>query len=98
MTSYDCFRNIVDQMFKTNPDYYRVACKIHVPPALVEKAFGKGYRATRNGKYSTKEWDFTDINNDKFLVFDYKSTTEFWGPNLPAEEYQVSNFFNEASS
>ncbi len=79
-------------MIKYQADQYAVVCKISVPPALVEKAFGKGFIANRNGNFATKEWDFTDSNNDTFLVYDYKATQNFWGPNLAPEEYEVNNF------
>jgi hypothetical protein len=45
---------------------------------------------TRNDNYSLGEWDFTDSNLDKFLVFDYKSSTEYWGENLSEAYYAVS--------
>ena len=81
-------------MIKYHIDQYQTICKVRAPPALFEKAFGKGFVAYRNGSYSTKEWDFTDSNNDTFLVYDYKGTQAFWGPNLPAEEYEVGRVLN----
>jgi len=69
---------------------YPVACKIKAAPVLVEKAFGKGYKANRNDQYATKEWDFTDINHDHFLVFDYKASTDYWGPNREPSYYEVT--------
>lgn len=90
ISNYDCFRNIEDLFIKWSPHMHAVCCKIHAPPALVEKAFGKGLDSFRNGHYSTKEWDFTDSNFDQFLVYDYKATTEFWGPNKTPQEYEVA--------
>lgn len=90
IAEYDCFRNIVDPMPKHSPHMYEVEGTISAPPALVEKAFGLGFKAFRNGHYSTKEWDFTDSNYDRFLVYDYKGTTAYWGPNLHPAEYEVS--------
>lgn len=88
--SYDCFRSVVDTMWKIHPLQYPVVCTLSVPPALMEKAFGKGFQANRNGRYAQKEWDFIDINNDRFLVYDYKATTDYWGENLEEWEYEVS--------
>ena len=92
ITNYDCFRNIEDLFIKFSPHQYPVACKVYAPPAIMEKAFGRGFQATRNGHYSTKEWDFTDTNFDQFLVYDYKGTTEFWGPNKTPQEYEVRSY------
>jgi hypothetical protein len=75
-------------MMKVGPLSYKVICKIEVAPALVEKAFGEGFNSTRNGRYATKEWDFTDSNLDQYLVYDYKATTRYWGPNLDPLEYE----------
>ena len=58
----------------------------------MEKTFGRGFTANRNGKYSLKEWDFTDSNFDKFLIYDYKGTTNFWGENMDLQEYEVILF------
>lgn len=58
----------------------------------MEKAFGKGFTANRNGRYSLKEWDFIDSNFDRYLVYDYKATTAFWGENMEPEEYEVIFF------
>lgn len=89
MTRYDCFRT-VDELFpKIHPLQYPVVCKLRIAPALFERAFGKGFRSYRNGKYALKEWDFIDSNYDRFLVYDYKGTTEFWGENMVPEEYEV---------
>lgn len=85
---YECFRNFSDPMIKVGPLSYKVVCKIEVPPALVERAFGEGLNSTRNGKYATKEWDFTDSNLDQFLLYDYKATTRYWGPNVDPLEYE----------
>jgi hypothetical protein len=90
ISNYDCFRNIEDLVLKWSPHMFAVCCKVLAPPALVEKAFGRGLTAFRNGHYSTKEWDFTDSNFDQFLVYDYKGTSEFWGPNKTPQEYEVA--------
>ena len=55
----------------------------------MEKAFGRGFTANRNGKYALKEWDFMDSNFDRYLIFDYKGTIDFWGENMESEEYDV---------
>lgn len=68
---------------------YPITCRLHVPPALMEKAFGRGFTANRNGKYTMKEWDFMDSNFDRYLVYDYKATTAYWGENMEPEEYEV---------
>lgn len=67
---------------------------MRIAPALFERAFGNGFRAYRNGRYSLKEWDFIDSNYDKFLVYDYKGTTNFWGDNMVPEEYEVSLIYS----
>jgi hypothetical protein len=50
--------------------------------------FGDGVKAYRSSK-STLEFDFEDSNLDLFLVYDHKSTTEFWGKNLENFDYNV---------
>lgn len=79
-------------MVKYHPLQYPITCRLSVPPALMEKAFGRGFTSNRNGRYSLKEWDFMDSNFDAFLVYDYKGTTAFWGENMVPEEYEVINF------
>lgn len=74
---------------KIHPLQYPITCRLSVPPALMEKAFGLGFRSYRNGNYALKEWDFIDSNYDHFLVYDYKGTTKFWGENMHPEEYEV---------
>ena len=76
-------------MIKIHPLQFPVVCKISVPPVMIERTFGKGFTANRNGKYALKEWDFVDSNCDRYLVYDYKATTDFWGLNLDPEEYEV---------
>lgn len=76
-------------MIKHHPLQYPVVCWLQVPPALMEKAFGRGFTANRNGNYALKEWDFVDSNFDRFLVYDYKGTTSYWGENMEEEEYEV---------
>jgi hypothetical protein len=39
----------------------------------------------------TREWDFTDNNLDKFLVYDWKMTQEFGGQPLPNYDYENQN-------
>lgn len=76
---------------KIHPLQYPVVCRLRIPPALFERAFGKGFRSYRNGQFALKEWDFVDSNFDTYLVYDYKATTEFWGDNMVDEEYEVSS-------
>lgn len=80
-------------MIKHHPLQYPITCRLLVPPALMEKAFGRGFTANRNGKYALKEWDFMDSNYDRYLVYDYKATIDFWGENLEDEEYDVLSFY-----
>lgn len=94
ISQYDCYRSVGEDMLKDCAEMYPVICKFNVPPALVERAFGKGFKSYRNETYSTKEWDFVDVNRDRFLVFDYKCTQEYWGPNLLEEDYIV-DFSNQ---
>lgn len=79
-------------MAKLHPLQYPIVFRLLVPPALMEKAFGRGFTANRNGKYSLKEWDFQDSNFDRYLVYDYKGTTAFWGENMDPQEYEVDSF------
>ena len=60
-----------------------------VAPKDMLHCFGESFDSERNGIYSTKEWDFVDSNLDKFLVYDYKSSTSYWGENKPDEWYAV---------
>ena len=39
----------------------------------------------------TREWDFTDCNLDKFLIYDWKLTQEFGGQPLPGYDYENQN-------
>jgi hypothetical protein len=39
----------------------------------------------------TREWDFTDCNLDKFLIYDWKLTQEFGGQPLPDYDYENQN-------
>lgn len=89
LTRYECIRNVSEPFVKNHPLQFPIVCRISVPPGLMEKAFGKGFKANRNGNYALKEWDFMDNNFDRYLLFDYKGTTAFWGENMEPEEYEV---------
>lgn len=75
---------------KEYPHELRVVFKFKAAPKDIIHAFGDSINNERNGIYSTKEWDFVDSNLDKFLLYDYKSTTSYWGENRSEEWYAVS--------
>ena len=35
-----------------------------------------------------REWDFMDSNLDRFMLYDFKGSTLFWGDNVSDEEYE----------
>ena len=74
---------------KEYPHALQVVCEIEVSPRDFIHCFGQSLGVTRNDNYSLCEWDFTDSNLDKFLVYDYKASTAYWGENLPDEYYAV---------
>jgi len=74
-------------MPKPNPHAFKVVAKLRVAPKALLKAFGEGFRAYRHGEFGTREWDFTDCNMDKFLVYDWKATQEFGGQPIPGYDY-----------
>lgn len=89
--NYDVFREFSDVVLtKEYPHSLPVVCEIEVSPKDFVHCFGRSLGVTRNDNYSLNEWDFTDSNLDKFLVYDYKASTEYWGENLPDEWYEVS--------
>lgn len=101
ITNYSVWREFSDSvMTKEYPHELPVLIKIKVAPKDMVHVFGDAVLNERNDNYSTKEWDFVDSNLDKFLVYDCKATTEFWGQNMPDEWYEVSieilfsNFFS----
>ena len=59
-------------------------------PKTLLHVLGQSLDDTRNGLYSTKEWDFVDSNLDKFLIYDFKSSTSFWGENRSDEWYAAN--------
>ena len=67
----------------------RVLFKFKAAPKHIIHAFGDSIHNYRNGIYSTKEWDFVDSNLDKFLLYDYKGTTSYWGENKTEDWYSV---------
>lgn len=91
--NYDVFREFSDcTLVKEYPHSLPVVCEIEISPKDFIHCFGQSLGVTRNDNYSVCEWDFTDSNLDRFLVYDYKSTTDYWGENLPQEWYAVSTF------
>ena len=45
--------------------------------------------AYRNNHYALMEWDFMDSNLDRFLLYDFKGTTAFWGDNIENYDYEA---------
>lgn len=89
--NYDVFREFSDVVLtKEYPHSLPVVCEIEVSPKDFVHCFGRSLGVTRNDNYSLNEWDFTDSNLDKYLVYDFKASTEYWGENLPDEWYAVS--------
>lgn len=78
-------------MPKPAPHALKVVTKIRVSPKALIKTFGEGTRAYRHGDMGTREWDFTDCNLDKFLIYDWKLTQEFGGQPLPGYDYENQN-------
>lgn len=70
----------------------KVVLKVEASPADVIRAFGQGVTSYRNGNYSTREFDFTDSNMDKFLIYDWKSSQNYGGPPIPGWDYENQNF------
>ncbi len=90
ISNYDCWQEYGDMIFtKEYPHEFPVLCKILVAPKVMLHVFGDSINNSRNGIYSTKEWDFIDSNMDKFLVYDFKSSTSYWGENRPDYWYAV---------
>lgn len=90
--NYDVFREFSDTFLtKEYPHELPVVCTIEVSPKDFIHCFGQSLGVTRNDNYSLGEWDFTDSNMDRFLVYDYKGSTDYWGENLPQEYYDVSS-------
>ena len=89
---YDVYREFSDTVLtKEYPHGLPVVCKIEVSPKDFIHCFGESLGVSRNDNYSLGEWDFTDSNLDRFLVYDYKSSTEYWGENLSDAYYAVSH-------
>jgi hypothetical protein len=97
--NYDVFREFSDTILtKEFPHSLPVVCEIEVSPKDFVHCFGRSLGVTRNDNYSLNEWDFTDSNLDKYLIYDYKSSTDYWGENLPDEWYEVSNLMAQLTS
>jgi len=89
--NYDVFREFSDVVLtKEYPHSLPIVCEIEVSPKDFVHCFGRSLGVTRNDNYSLNEWDFTDSNLDKYLVYDFKASTDYWGENLPDEWYEVS--------
>ena len=88
LTNYDAFVDIKEHLPKASAHNQKVVHKIEISPADLRSACGEGGRAYRNGEYSTREYDFTDSNLDKFLIYDYKSTQEFGGGPMAGYDYE----------
>ena len=56
-------------------------------PKWLVHAIGEGVAAFRTEKYAMKEWDFMDCNLDRFLLYDFKGSTAFWGNNIEGYDY-----------
>lgn len=90
ISNYSVWREFSDSiMTKEYPHELPVLIKIEAAPKDMVHVFGDSVINSRNDNYSTKEWDFVDSNLDRFLVYDYKATTQYWGPNMPDEWYEV---------
>jgi hypothetical protein len=92
LTNYSAWREISDSVLtKEYPhDLNRQLGEVEISPKDFLHVFGESLENSRNDTYSTKEWDFTDSNLDKFLVYDYKATTDYWGENMSDEFYAVN--------
>lgn len=91
ISAYDCWQEYGDMMMsKEYPHELRVVFKLEVSPKVMVHCFGESLISDRNDVYSTKEWDFVDSNFDQFLVYDFKSSTSFWGENK-SEEWYANN-------
>lgn len=88
ITKYDAYLDIKEHLPKAGPHNLKVVHKIEVSPVDLRNAFGEGCLSYRNSNYSTREYDFTDSNLDKFLLYDYKSTQEFGGATMPDYDYE----------
>lgn len=88
LENYTSWRSFDRLFFKPNFNSLAVVCKIIAPPKAVKHIFGIGHPPESNGKHSTREYHFEDSNLDMFLVYDYKSTTAFWGDNDPKRPNQ----------
>lgn len=90
ISNYSVWREFSDSTItKEYPHEYPVMIKIEISPKDMIHVFGDAVVNNRNDNYSTKEWDFVDSNLDRFLVYDFKATTEYWGDNLSEEWYEV---------
>ena len=94
ISEYDCWQEYGDmQLTKEYPREHKVVCKIAIAPKTMLHVFGDSLFNYRNENYSTKEWDFVDSNLDRFLVYDYKSSTHYYGDNKDDAYYDVSTHF-----
>ena len=91
ISEYEVWREFSDSIItKEYPHDNPPVVDIMVSPRAMVHVFGESVENFRNDTYSTKEWDFMDSNLDRFIVYDYKGTTEYWGENHPDEWYEVS--------
>lgn len=88
LENYTAWRTFDRLLLKPNYLALNVACKIIASPKAVQHIFGVGHSPDCNGKHSTREYYFEDSNLDLFALYDFKSTTDFWGENDPNRKPQ----------
>eukprot|EP01016_Furgasonia_blochmanni_P053577 TRINITY_DN8681_c0_g1_i3.p1 TRINITY_DN8681_c0_g1~~TRINITY_DN8681_c0_g1_i3.p1 ORF type:complete len:467 (+),score=99.95 TRINITY_DN8681_c0_g1_i3:67-1467(+) len=88
ISKYTAWRSFEPAIDKAHQFSHPVVCRILLPPKHLKKIFGEGNIPSRHTTICTREYDFEDCNLDLFLLYDYKGTTTYWGPNKENYNYE----------
>jgi hypothetical protein len=87
--NYHVYRKWENTLPKFDDHCVPVVCKVMISPAKLMKVFGvPNVGWDKFQRSATMEYNFEDSNWDTFLLYDYRETTDFWGPNKPNYDYE----------
>ena len=64
-----------------------IAAKLYLQPKWVIHAFGMGLLPVNHEKSASLEFSFEDCNFSKYLLYEYRNTTNYT-PNIPGYDYE----------